>query len=81
MGRLMTFVALAGALLGLTSPSPASAAPEPTVTVVTQKPLHRRGSLADPGGAGPRGRPRGRWPGVRRGSGEPSSGADGGGRR
>jgi endonuclease/exonuclease/phosphatase family metal-dependent hydrolase len=36
MGRLMTFVALAGALLGLTSLSPASAAPEPTVTVVTQ---------------------------------------------
>src|SRR4030095_1743724 len=36
MGRLMAFVALAGALLGLTSPSPASAAPEPTVTVVTQ---------------------------------------------
>jgi hypothetical protein len=36
MGRLMVFVALAGALLGLTSPSPASAAPEPTVTVVTQ---------------------------------------------
>jgi len=36
MGRLMVFVALAGALLGLTSPSPASAAPERTVTVVTQ---------------------------------------------
>jgi endonuclease/exonuclease/phosphatase family metal-dependent hydrolase len=32
----MAFVALAGALLGLTSPSPASAAPEPTITVVTQ---------------------------------------------
>jgi Endonuclease/Exonuclease/phosphatase family len=36
MGRLMVVVALTGALLGLTSPSPASAAPEPTVTVVTQ---------------------------------------------
>jgi endonuclease/exonuclease/phosphatase family metal-dependent hydrolase len=36
MGRLMAFVALASALLGLTSPFPASAAPEPTVTVATQ---------------------------------------------
>lgn len=36
MGRLMTFVALTGALLGLTSPYLASAAPEPTLTVVTQ---------------------------------------------
>lgn len=36
MGRLMAFVALAGALLGLTSQSPASAAPKPTVTVATQ---------------------------------------------
>lgn len=36
MGRLMAFVALTGALLGLTSPSPVSAAPEPTATVVTQ---------------------------------------------
>ena len=34
MGRLMAFVALAGALLGFMSP--ASAAPEPTVTVATQ---------------------------------------------
>ena len=32
----MTFVALAGALFGLTAPSPVSAAPEPTVAVVTQ---------------------------------------------
>ena len=36
MDRLMVFLALTGALLGLTSPSPASAASEPTVTVVTQ---------------------------------------------
>jgi endonuclease/exonuclease/phosphatase family metal-dependent hydrolase len=36
MGRLMALVALASALLGITSPSPASAAPGPTVTVVTQ---------------------------------------------
>jgi endonuclease/exonuclease/phosphatase family metal-dependent hydrolase len=36
MCRLMVFVAVTGALLGLTSPSPASAAPEPTVTVATQ---------------------------------------------
>src|SRR5687768_6134532 len=36
MGRLMAFVTLVGALLGLTSPYPASAAPEPTITVVTQ---------------------------------------------
>jgi endonuclease/exonuclease/phosphatase family metal-dependent hydrolase len=36
MGRLMVFVTLTGALLGLTLPSPASAATEPTVTVVTQ---------------------------------------------
>jgi endonuclease/exonuclease/phosphatase family metal-dependent hydrolase len=32
----MVFLALTGALLGLTSPSPGSAASEPTVTVVTQ---------------------------------------------
>jgi hypothetical protein len=32
----MVFVVLTGVLLGLTSPSPASAAPEPTATVVTQ---------------------------------------------
>jgi endonuclease/exonuclease/phosphatase family metal-dependent hydrolase len=36
MSRLMAFAALASALLGLTSPSRASAAPKPTVTVVTQ---------------------------------------------
>ena len=36
MVRLMAFVALAGALLGLTSPSPASAAPERAITVVTR---------------------------------------------
>src|SRR5688572_17659026 len=36
MDKLMAFVSLVGALLGLTSPSPAWAAPAPTVTVVTQ---------------------------------------------
>jgi len=81
MGRLMVFLVLAGAFLGLTSPSPALAAPEPTVTVVTQN--LDIGADLSPILAAPDLQAAFAAAGqvFAAGSGEPSHGADGGGRR